>query len=95
MNMLYFRVAYKLMPENVEFYEAFGLTIGDRLNYVKDAGKWEVSRIAAWRDKKEEVTTRREEDNDYYSSICFQIQFYYVNIPQRCSENSTTYDKRA
>lgn len=45
--MIYFRVAYKLMPDTVEFYEALGLTIGDRLNYVKEEGEWRVQRIAA------------------------------------------------
>ncbi|XP_054281398.1 pyridoxine/pyridoxamine 5'-phosphate oxidase-like [Macrosteles quadrilineatus] len=41
-------VAYKLVPEGVEFYEALGLTIGDRLLYEK-AGKedWKITRIAA------------------------------------------------
>lgn len=44
---MHFRVAYKLIPDTVEFYEALGLTIGDRLNYVKDGGQWTVQRIAA------------------------------------------------
>lgn len=46
-TIIYFRVAYKLMPETVEFYEALGLTIGDRLNYVKNGSQWTVQRIAA------------------------------------------------
>lgn len=46
-TIIYFRVAYKLMPDTVEFYEALGLTIGDRLNYVKDGSQWTVQRIAA------------------------------------------------
>ncbi|XP_072159154.1 pyridoxine/pyridoxamine 5'-phosphate oxidase [Bemisia tabaci] len=41
-------VAYKLHPDMIEFYESFGLTIGDRLLYRKqDDNSWRVSRIAA------------------------------------------------
>uniref|UniRef100_A0A1B6KMF0 pyridoxal 5'-phosphate synthase n=1 Tax=Graphocephala atropunctata TaxID=36148 RepID=A0A1B6KMF0_9HEMI len=40
-------VAYKLVPEGVEFYEANGLTIGDRLLYVNKGKDWELTRIAA------------------------------------------------
>ncbi|XP_046682425.1 pyridoxine/pyridoxamine 5'-phosphate oxidase-like [Homalodisca vitripennis] len=40
-------VAYKLVPEGIEFYEANGLTIGDRLLYKKQGKEWEVTRIAA------------------------------------------------
>jgi len=35
------------VPNVIEFYEAVGLKIGDRLLFVKDGIKWESKHIAA------------------------------------------------
>ncbi|XP_050425768.1 pyridoxine/pyridoxamine 5'-phosphate oxidase-like [Adelges cooleyi] len=40
-------VAYKLVPNVVEFYESIGQRIADRLLFVKDDSVWQSSRLAA------------------------------------------------
>ncbi|XP_001947706.4 uncharacterized protein LOC100164836 isoform X1 [Acyrthosiphon pisum] len=40
-------VAYKLVPNVIEFYEAIGQKIGDRLLFTKDGISWQPKHIAA------------------------------------------------
>ncbi|VVC41902.1 Hypothetical protein CINCED_3A025081 [Cinara cedri] len=40
-------VAYKLVPNVIEFYEAIGQKIGDRLLFVRDGILWQHNNIAA------------------------------------------------
>lgn len=47
MNVLCCRVAYKLLPDTIEFYESLGQTIADRLLYVKNGEDWDIIRLAA------------------------------------------------
>jgi len=42
-----YSVAYKLVPDVIEFYEAVGQKIGDRLLFTKDGISWQPKHIAA------------------------------------------------
>lgn len=43
-----YRVAYKLLPSVIEFYETHGAKIGDRILFVKkNHNDWENHRLAA------------------------------------------------
>jgi len=42
-----YSVAYKLVPDVIEFYEAIGQKIGDRLLFTKDGISWQPKHIAA------------------------------------------------
>lgn len=42
-----YSVAYKLVPNVIEFYETIGQKIADRLMFVNDGVTWESKHIAA------------------------------------------------